>query len=271
MSANTNTNTNTENIVLGIDIGGSGIKGAPVNIATGELTVDERLRLATPLPATPKAIAETVANLVKHFEWTGRIGAGFPAAIQHGIVRTASNIDKSWIGENAETLLGEASGISPTQVRVLNDADVAGLAEIRFGAGKDVKGLVLMITLGTGIGTALFVDGVLVPNTELGHIEIDGGKPAEPWASDAARDRDNLKWPDWAARVNTYLSTMENLFWPDLIIVGGGVSKKPDKWMPHLKLRTPIVTATLKNNAGIVGAACAASDIKVTASQTGAA
>ena len=260
-----------DNIVLGIDIGGSGIKGAPVNTETGELTVPERFRLATPLPATPQAVAETVAAVAKNFDWTGPIGAGFPAAIQHGIVRTASNIDKSWIGENAETLIGQAAGISPDMVRVLNDADVAGLAEIRFGAGRGVKGLVLMITLGTGIGTALFVDGVLVPNTELGHIEVDGGKPAEPWASDAARDRDKLKWPEWAGRVNTYLSTMENLFWPDLIIVGGGVSKKPEKWMPHLKLRTPIVTATLKNDAGIVGAACAAADIKVTVEQTGAA
>ena len=261
----------TDKIVLGIDIGGSGIKGAPVNTETGELTVPERFRLATPLPATPKAIAETVAEVAKNFNWTGPIGAGFPAAIQHGIVRTASNIDNSWIGENAEELIGKAAGIDPLQVRVLNDADVAGLAEIRFGAGKGVKGLVLMITLGTGIGTALFVDGVLVPNTELGHIEIDGGKHAESWAADSARDRDKLKWGDWASRVNTYLTTMENLFWPDLIIVGGGVSKKPDKWMPHLKLRTPIVTATLKNEAGIVGAACAASDVKITVEQTGAA
>ena len=158
----------TDKIVLGIDIGGSGIKGAPVNTETGGLTVPERFRLATPLPATPKAIAETVAEVAKNFNWTGPIGAGFPAAIQHGIVRTASNIDNSWIGENAEELIGKAAGIDPSQVRVLNDADVAGLAEIRFGAGKGVKGLVLMITLGTGIGTALFVDGVLVPNTELG-------------------------------------------------------------------------------------------------------
>ena len=256
--------------VLGIDIGGSGIKGAPVNTETGELTVEERFRLPTPQPATPEAMAQTVAQVAKQFNWTGPIGAGFPAAIQHGIVRTASNIDKSWIGQNAEALIGEAAGVPTEHVRVLNDADVAGLAEIRFGAGVGVKGLVLMITLGTGIGTALFTDGVLVPNTELGHIEV-GGREAEPWASDAARDRDNLKWGEWASRVNTYLVTMENLFWPDLIIVGGGVSKKPDKWMPHLKLRTPIVTAKLKNDAGIVGAACAAAKPAVTVAQTGAA
>jgi len=237
--------------VLGIDVGGSGIKGAPVNIYTGKLTA-ERHRIETPQPATPEAVVETIAQLAAHFNWTGPIGVGFPAAIQHGIVRTASNIDPTWIGVNAEEQIAAATG-SP-KVRVGNDADVAGIAELRFGAGRKVAGSVLMITIGTGLGTALFVDGKLVPNLEMGHIEING-KNAESWASDAAREREELKWDKWASRIDRYLHAMEDLLWPDLIIVGGGVSKKADKFFPKLTTRTPVVPATMLNEAGIVGAA----------------
>ncbi|MFM7322142.1 MAG: polyphosphate--glucose phosphotransferase [Armatimonadota bacterium] len=239
------------NEVLGIDVGGTGIKGAPVSLRTGKLLA-ERFRLDTPQPATPDAVAETIAGVAKHFDWTGPIGVGFPAAIQHGIVRTASNIDPSWIGIDAAALIGAATGAP--KVAVANDADVAGLAEIRFGAGKGVKGSVLMITIGTGIGTALFVDGKLVPNMEMGHIEVNG-KDGEAWASDAARERENLKWDKWAGRIDKYLHKIEDLLWPDLIIVGGGVSKKAERFFPNLTVRTPIVPATMLNEAGIVGAA----------------
>jgi polyphosphate glucokinase len=245
--------------VLGIDVGGSGIKGAPVDTETGEL-VGERFRIETPQPATPDAVVETAAAVAAHFGLASGtpIGVGFPAVVQGGIVRTAANIDKSWIGADAEGLLRAATG-APV-VRVGNDADVAGLAEVRFGAGKGVRGLVFMVTLGTGIGTALFVDGVLVPNTELGHVHVPGHGEAERWASDGVREREDLKWPEWAERVQTYLRTMEDLLWPDLIILGGGVSKKPDKWLPHVQTRTRLVTAALKNEAGIVGAALLAAE-----------
>lgn len=246
--------------VLGIDIGGSGVKGAPVDTTTGALK-GERHRIETPQPATPDAVVETVAQIARHFDWKGAIGVGFPAAIQHGIVRTAANIDPSWIGQNAEALIKGATG-SKT-VRVLNDADVAGLAEVRLGAGKGVKGVILMITLGTGIGTALFTDGVLLPNTELGHIEIDG-KDAESRAAESAREREDLSWEKWTKRVDKYLRRMEALFWPDLIIVGGGVSKKGDKFLPLLTVQSRIVAAQLLNEAGIVGAALSAVPPKVT-------
>jgi len=239
------------NEVLGIDVGGTGIKGAPVSLRTGKL-LRERFRLETPQPATPDEVARTIAGVAEHFEWTGPIGIGFPAAIQHGVVRTASNIDPSWIGVDAAALIAAATGAP--KVAIANDADVAGLAEIRFGAGKGVQGSVLMITIGTGIGTALFVDGKLVPNMEMGHIEVNG-KDGEAWASDAAREREDLKWDKWAGRIDKYLHKIEYLLWPDLIIVGGGVSRKAEKFFPRLTVRTPIVPATMLNEAGIVGAA----------------
>jgi len=242
-------------VVLGVDIGGSGIKAAPVDVDKGEM-VAERHRIETPQPATPAGVVETVAALVTHFAWEGAIGVGFPAVVKAGEVFTAANIDKTWIGHNAEKSIGEATGSK--RVRVLNDADVAGIAEMRFGAGREETGLVLMVTLGTGIGTALFINGVLVPNTELGHIEMDGGKEAEAYAADSAREREDLGWKEWAERVNKYLLTMEALFWPDLIIVGGGVSKKADKFLPHLTLKSRILPAALRNEAGIIGAALAA-------------
>jgi polyphosphate glucokinase len=241
--------------VLGIDVGGSGIKGAPVDTTTGELLA-ERFRLRTPKPADPAAVAKTVAEIVKHFEWEGPVGCGFPAAIQHGVVKTAANIDKKWIGTNARVAFEEVTGCTFT---VANDADVAGLAEMRLGAGKGRAGTVLVVTLGTGIGTALFVDGKLVPNTELGHVEIDG-KEAEHRASDAVRDREDLSWKKWAKRVDKFLKAMHAWLWPELIIIGGGVSKKHEKFIPLLEVDTEVVPAALRNEAGIVGAALAAAE-----------
>lgn len=238
--------------VLGIDIGGSGIKGAPVDIEKGEM-LTERCRIPTPQPAKPKPVAETVAEIVKYFKWDGPIGCGFPAAVQHGVTRTAANVSKKWIGTNAAALFSEATGCP---VKVINDADAAGLAEMAFGAGRGRKGVVLLVTIGTGLGTSLFTDGVLLPNTELGHIEIKG-IDAELMASDAARKRDDLTWEKWGERFNTYLTQMEKLLWPDLIILGGGVSKKHENFMPHLTVQAEIIAAEAFNEAGIIGAALA--------------
>ena len=239
--------------ILGIDIGGTGIKGAPVDLDTGMLT-KERYRLPTPEGAKPKAVAEVVGKLVKHFAWQGPIGCGFPAIVRSGVTLSAANVHSKWINTDASKLFTAVTGCP---VYVLNDADAAGLAEMEFGAGKDQKGVVLMITIGTGLGSALFVDRRLVPNTELGHIEL-GGKDAESIASDAARLRLKLSYKKWAARFNLYLSRLEFLFSPDLIILGGGAVKKQEKWLPLLKLSTPIAIARAGNEAGIVGAALSA-------------
>lgn len=236
--------------ILGIDVGGSGIKGAPVNLENGEMTA-ERYRLATPDEGKPLQIAATIAEITQHFNWSGPVGVGFPAAVRSGVIMTAANIDASWIGTNAETLFNQTTRC-PTFVA--NDADVAGFAEMAFGAGKGQRGVVLVITLGTGVGTAIFTDGVLLPNTELGHIEIRG-KDAELRVSDAARQRKDWTWQEWATRINEYLSRMEDLFWPDLIIIGGGVSKQAAKYFPYLKTRARLEQAQLLNQAGIVGAA----------------
>jgi polyphosphate glucokinase len=240
--------------LLGIDIGGSGIKGAPVDTTTGAL-VAPRFRIVTPQPATPPAVAGVVAQIAHNFEWTGPIGCTFPAVVKGGTIHTAANVDKSWIGTNAEKLFANATS-SP--VTVLNDADAAGVAEMELGAGHGRTGTVFTITLGTGIGTSLFVDGVLVPNTELGHLEVRG-KDAESRAADSAREREGLSWKQWAKRLNEYFATLEALFWPDLLIIGGGVSKKHEKFFPLLETRAELVPATLLNEAGIVGAAIAAS------------
>lgn len=240
-------------VALGIDIGGTGIKGALVDTTTGELLTD-RMRHATPQPSTPAAVADVVEKIVAATGHSGLIGATFPAVISHGVALTAANVDKSWIGADVNALLGEATG-SP--VTVLNDADAAGLAEVRFGAAKGETGVVLMLTFGTGIGSALFVDGHLVPNTELGHLEIDG-HDAESRAAASVKDDEGLSFKHWARRVQKYMSHVEALFAPDLFIVGGGVSKDARKWVPELALRAPIRVATLLNNAGIVGAALAA-------------
>jgi polyphosphate glucokinase len=240
--------------VLGIDIGGTGIKGAPVDIEAGKLTA-ERRKLATPHPARPDPVAEVVSELVKFFNWTGPIGLTFPGVVTGGEIRTAANVDQSWIGVDARKLFGRATG---QPVTVVNDADAAGIAEMRFGAGAGKGGTVLMLTLGTGIGSALFTEGVLVPNTEFGHIEIRG-KDAEKRASELAREEHELSWGKWAGRVDEYLEHMEALLSPTLIIIGGGISKKSEKFLPLLTgLRAPVVPAAMLNDAGIVGAAMAA-------------
>lgn len=242
--------------VLGIDIGGSGIKGAPVNCESGELT-GERFRIPTPQPATPESVADTVKKLVKHFKWQGNIGCGFPAVVQNQIVRTAANIDDSWIGINAAALIKEKSKM-PTAIT--NDADAAGLAEVHFGAGKDTKGVILVITVGTGIGSALFVNGQLVPNTEFGHL-LFKETIAEKWASDAVRKKEDLSWKLWAKRFNEYLQHVERLTWPDKIIIGGGISKKSHKYFSEIKVQAELAEAKLLNNAGIIGAAMMAVNI----------
>ena len=240
---------------LGIDIGGTGIKGAPVDLDTGKL-VKDRVRLLTPQPAVPDAVAETVLQLIKDFSWRGPVGITFPGVVVDGLVRTAANVDHSWIGVDARSLFGEVTGMQAT---VLNDADAAGIAEMKFGAGTGHPGTAVMLTFGTGIGSALFVDGELVPNTEFGHLHVHG-KEAEQRASDRARELYDLSWGKWAGRVDEYLAYLEALLAPSLIIIGGGISKKADKFMPYLtSLRARVVPATLLNNAGIVGAAMAAS------------
>jgi polyphosphate glucokinase len=236
---------------LGVDIGGTGIKAAPVDVAAGKL-VEARQKIDTPRPATPAAVADVVAQLVKNFGWTGPVGATFPGVVVDGVTRTAANVDKGWIGTDARSLLAKATG---QEVSVVNDADAAGMAEMAFGAGKGVDGTVLMLTLGTGIGSALFVDGILVPNTEFGHIEIRG-KDAEKRASEIVRETHDLSWGKWAGRVDEYLQHMEALLSPGLIIIGGGVSKQSDKFVPLLTgIQARIVPAAMLNDAGIVGAA----------------
>jgi len=238
--------------VLGIDIGGSGIKGAIIDIKTGEM-VGERHRIETPNPATPDAVADVIRQLVKHFHWKGVVGCGFPAVVLKGVARNASNIDKSFIGTNIDKLFSQKSGCP---VFCVNDADAAGLAEMNFGAGvKMKKGVVILITVGTGIGTVIFSDGKLVPNTELGHIYLSNGQEAERFASDAVRKGESLDWPDWSKRFDLYLVQMEKLFWPNYFIIGGGLSKKEEHFRPHLTVNTPVVIAKLKNNAGMAGAA----------------
>jgi polyphosphate glucokinase len=239
---------------LGIDIGGTGIKAAPVDVAAGR-PVAERVKLPTPRPATPDAVRPVVRQLVDQFAWQGPIGITFPGVVSTGMIRTAANLDPGWIGVNGPAFLGEAAG---QPVTVLNDADAAGIAEMRFGAGQGQQGTVLLLTLGTGIGSALFYNGVLIPNTEFGHIEI-GGKDAEAHASERVREEQDLSWGKWAGRVDTYLDKMESLLSPDLIIIGGGISKKSNKFLPKLTLKARVVPAKLLNDAGIVGAAMAAS------------
>ena len=239
--------------VLGIDIGGSGIKGALVDIGKGELH-SERHRIATPQPATPDHVGEVVQEIVDHFDYTGVVGITFPAVVRNGVTLTAANVDDAWIGFPAREHFEEVLGL---EVTVLNDADAAGVAEIAFGAGRGLDGTIFVLTFGTGIGSAVFVNGELLPNTELGHIEL-GGREAEPWASDRARKDEGLSWKKWAKRVQEYLNYLDMLFSPDLFILGGGVSKKADKYLHRIETRTRVVPAELLNEAGIVGAAYAA-------------
>ena len=238
----------------GIDVGGSGIKGAPVDLRTGQL-VRERERLPTPQPSTPEAVVGVVAELLRETP-PGRVGVTLPSVVVDGTALTAANIDPSWVGTDVRALLRSATG---REAVVVNDADAAGLAEVRFGAAAGVAGTVLVVTLGTGIGSALFRDGALVPNTELGHLELDGAE-AEARASDAARKREDLSWEDWARRLQRYLEHVDLLLRPDLVVLGGGVSKKSAQWLPLLDVRPPLVLAALRNDAGIVGAALLAAD-----------
>lgn len=246
-------------IALGIDIGGSGIKGAPVDLERGVL-VQPRVKIPTPSPATPDAVAGVVDQIADGFRDdlppNAAIGVTFPGVVQRGVIRTAANVDKSWIGLPGEEHFTE---VLEHPCTILNDADAAGIAELRYGAAKDVPGLVILTTLGTGIGIALIHDGVLIPNAELGHLELDG-YDAETRASANAKEREDLSWKAWAARLQAYYTHVENLLWPDLFIVGGGVSRKADSFLPLLSLRTPIVPATLQNSAGIIGAAVLAAE-----------
>ena len=239
--------------ILGIDVGGSGIKGAPVDTETGKLLA-ERIRIKTPKKGEPEPIANVVKQIAESFNWNGPIGIGFPAPIKGGVAMMAANVSEKWVGTNADALFSKITGCECTLV---NDADAAGLAEMTFGAGSGQPGTVIMITLGTGIGTAIFHRGHLLPNTEFGHLEING-KDAEFRASAFARERDKLSWKKYAKRLNRYLNTMENLVWPDLFVIGGGISKDSVKFLPLLTIETPVVPAQLLNDAGIVGAALGA-------------
>ena len=239
---------------FGVDVGGSGVKGGIVDLSTGQL-IGDRFKLPTPQPATPPAVAKTIAAVVNEFGWTGPLGVTYPGVVTHGVVQTAANVDKSWIGCNAQEVIG--AELDGQDIVVLNDADAAGLAEQHYGAGKDKPGLVVLLTFGTGIGSALIHNGILLPNTEFGHLEVDG-KEAEHRAASSVRDRHGWSYKKWAKQVTKVLVAYENAFWPDLFIAGGGISRKADKWLPLLKNRTPVVAAGLLNTAGIVGAAMAA-------------
>lgn len=246
---------------FGVDVGGSGIKGGIVDLVTGEL-VGDRHKIETPQPATPDAVAGVVAQIVQHFGWTGSIGVTLPAVVTGGVARSAANIDKSWIDTDARALFAKAIGND--NITVLNDADAAGVAEDRFGGGKDQTGVVVLLTFGTGIGSAVLHNGVLLPNTEFGHLEVDG-KEAEHRAASSVKESKDLSYKEWAKEVSKVLETFEALLWPDLFIAGGGISRKSEKWIPHLTNRTPVVAATLLNTAGIVGAALAADTARDTA------
>jgi polyphosphate glucokinase len=238
---------------LGIDVGGSGVKGAPVDLSKGEFAA-KRMRIDTPVPSTPTAVAAVIAQVADHFDdvrGDSPIGVTIPGVVTHGVVRSAANIDKLWLDFDAEPMLEK---VLEHDIILVNDADAAGVAELHYGAAKGQKGLVVMTTLGTGIGSALIYDGVLIPNSELGHLEIDG-HDAETRAASSIKEKEGLSYADWATRLQRYYSQLEALLWPDLIVVGGGVSKDSDQFLPLLNLRTPIVPAKLRNKAGIIGAA----------------
>jgi polyphosphate glucokinase len=244
--------------ILGIDIGGSGIKGAIVNTKTGELKT-ERYRIPTPSPATPASVAAVIKEIALHFKWDGPIGAGYPGVVLNGVTKTAANIDPSWIDLNAEEYLQKKTGCP---FYILNDADAAGFAEMKFGAGKDNKGLVILLTIGTGIGVVMFTKGKLVPNCEMGHVIMPNGHEAEKYMSDAAFKNLNLDWDTWMQRIDEYLNYMHQMFWQDLIIIGGGLSKKLDVKKMPFKAPVKVVPAELLNEAGIIGAAVAARKMK---------
>lgn len=238
---------------FGIDVGGSGVKGGIVDLDTGAL-IGDRFKLLTPQPATPEAVATTITEVAAHFDWAGPLGVTYPGVVADGIVRTAANVDKGWIGLDAQEIIGTALGGRP--VTVLNDADAAGLAEEKFGAGRDNTGVIVLLTFGTGIGSAVIHNGVLLPNTEFGHLEV-GGKEAEERAASSVKEKNGWTYEKWTKQVTKVLVAIENAIWPDLFIAGGGISRKADKWVHLLENRTPVVPATLQNAAGIVGAAMA--------------
>ncbi|MEU3464885.1 polyphosphate--glucose phosphotransferase [Streptomyces sp. NPDC006733] len=243
--------------VFGVDIGGTGIKGAPVDLERGDLA-DVRCKVSTPHPATPEAVLDGVQQVVEHFDWSGPVGVTFPGVVVDGVTRTAANVDSNWIGKDARALISERLGMP---VALLNDADAAGVAEMTFGAGRGRGGTVILLTLGTGIGSAVFVDGQLLPNTELGHLELHG-HDAEKRASVKAREDDDLSWEHWAHRLTKYLAHVEMLFSPELFVIGGGVSRKAEKFLPLIEgISAEIVPAALQNNAGIVGAAMSAAKL----------
>jgi polyphosphate glucokinase len=241
--------------VLGIDIGGSGIKAAPIDVTKGDL-LSKRKRYKTPQPAVPETMVDVVAKLVAHFKWEGPIGCTLPSVVEDGVVKSAANIDDSWIGVEGDKLLSDRLG---QKVTLINDADAAGLAEMRLGAGRDAAGVVLLLTLGTGIGSALFNDGVLVPNTELGHLEFRG-MDAEDYAAARLVERDEMRIDWWASRVNEYLRYVERILSPKLLIIGGGISKRFDDFVTFLETNAKVVPAAHRNNAGIIGAAVAAAE-----------
>jgi len=238
--------------ILGIDIGGTGIKGAPVDTETGELLA-ERFRIPTPQPALPNAVADVVEQVAAHFNYRGPAGITFPGVVKEGVIYTAANVDHAWIGTNGGELFSQHVG---GPAFVVNDADAAGIAEMRFGAGRDRKGVVIMITLGTGIGSAIFLDGKLLPNSEFGHLQIRG-RDAEKRASEKVREDKKLSWKKWAKRLSEFLNQLEKLFSPDLFIIGGGISKKAEKFFPLLETKTEVIVvpAEMRNEAGIIGAA----------------
>ncbi|KKW64310.1 polyphosphate glucokinase [Mycolicibacterium elephantis] len=239
---------------FGVDVGGSGVKGGIVDLDTGTL-IGERFKLATPQPATPDAVAKTIAAVVREFGWTERVGVTYPGVVVDGIVHTAANVDKAWIGVNARDVI--TAHLDGQPVTVLNDADAAGLAEEKYGAGRDNTGVIVLLTFGTGIGSAVIHNGALLPNTEFGHLEV-GGKDAEHRAASSVKEKKGWSYERWTREVTKVLVAIENAIWPDLFIAGGGISRKADKWIPLLQNRTPVVAASLRNTAGIVGAAMAA-------------
>lgn len=253
------TSPSTGRLALGVDVGGSGVKGALVDLDTGTL-VGERFRMETPQPATPEAVTATVAAVVNHFSWDGPLGVTYPGVVVDGVVQTAANVDRSWIGTNAADAYSRALGGRP--VTVLNDADAAGIAEQRYGAGRGHRGVVVLLTFGTGIGSAVIHNGLLLPNTEFGHIEV-GGKEAEHRAASSVKERKGWGHRRWSKEVTKVLVAVENAIRPELFIVGGGISRKADKWIPLLTNRTPVVAAELLNTAGIVGAAMAAAEAPI--------
>ena len=239
---------------FGVDVGGSGIKGGIVDMDTG-LLIGERIKLFTPQPATPSAVAKTIAEVVNGFGWKGPLGVTYPGVVTHGVVQTAANVDKAWIGTNARDII--SAELDGQDVTILNDADAAGLAEERYGAGRNQSGLVVLLTFGTGIGSAVIHNGTLIPNTEFGHLEV-GGKEAEQRAASSVKERNDWTYEKWTKQVTRVLVAIENAIWPDLFIAGGGISRKADKWLHLRENRTPVMAAALQNTAGIVGAAMAA-------------